>query len=647
MTQPYNEHSIKVLKGLEPVRKRPGMYIGDTGEKGFHHCAFEIMDNSVDEAGAGYCNRIDVELFKDGSIKISDNGRGVPVGIHATEKISAATVVFTMLHGGGKFEQGAYKTSGGLHGVGAAVANALSSSFDIRIEREGGIFTQSFINGGEPVGPLTKVGSSKNTGTSVHFKLDHQYFDPEVAGFRREILLKRMKTVAYLNPGLVLTFTDHQEVDESDNPVFIEYKFDAFAQIIDEMAAHSGEMQGKLLHAVSEETVDGEGAISVRVAFGWYSKTGILAGYANCIPTPDGVHLIGLTKSVTRFMNQYAEDNKLFDNKKQRFTSSDVIETLVAAVSVYVPDPKFAGQTKEKLNNTGVEGVVSRAVAAALKKSFEENPKDAKAVIANIKLSNKAREAGERAREAVVDRKSSLFSNALPGKLADCQEKDPALCELFIVEGDSAGGSAKQGRDRKTQAILPLKGKILNCYEAETSKILGNSEVVTVIKALGIGHRSDLKIENLRYHKIIILSDADVDGAHISTLQATLFHRYYPELIMRGHIYVAVPPLYRASKKDESYYLADDEAKAAFLLEKGDEAHKWQVQRFKGLGEMNPSQLWESAMNPATRKLLRLQYKDGTPDSDNPVFELLMGSEVEPRRQFIETHAAYAMANHK
>lgn len=645
MTAAYDESSIKVLKGLEPVKKRPEMYIGDTGSKGYHHCAFEIIDNSVDEGLAGYCTKIDIELFKDGSIRVTDNGRGVPVGIHPTEGISAATVVFTTLHGGGKFEGAAYKTSGGLHGVGAAVANAMSKSFNIRIEREGGVFEQQFIDGGMQVAPLSKVDKSDKTGTSVHFLLDPTRFEDGVAVFDREVILHRIKTVAYLTTGLMMTLTDHRDLDEHGKPYSVSYQFDSFTQIIDEMSASSGEPRCAVIHATGEEVTPESGKVSVNVALAWFSKRGSILGYANNIPTGDGVHLIGLSKGVTRFVNQYAEENKLFDKKDQRFTSSDVIETLVAAVSVNVPDPKFQGQTKDKLHNLGVEGVVSRAVVAALKKFFEESPKEAKAIINDIKLSLKAREAADRARELVVDRKSSMFSSALPGKLADCQVKDPTISELFLVEGDSAGGSAKQGRDRRTQAILPLKGKILNIYRSSTADALKSQEILNLIQALGVGYRENLNLDKLRYHKIIILSDADVDGSHIATLIITAFHIYYPELIERGHLYVAVPPLYRVSnKKNESIYLQDDAAKDEFLAAQGSDASKWNVQRFKGLGEMNPSQLWEAAMDPKTRRLYCLQYKEGKRELDEPVFEMLMGSEVEPRREFIEMNALHALS---
>ncbi len=674
----YGASAIKLLKGLEPVRKRPGMYIGGTDEKAYHHCLWEIIDNSVDEALAGFCKNIQVELFDDGSACVKDDGRGIPVDIHPEEGVSAATLVFTELHGGGKFDNDSYKTSGGLHGVGASVTNALSEFLDVRIKRQGGLYGQDFRNGGEPVQPVERLEELKNPeerGTQVHFKLDLTHFEKEVAGFDRQTILQRIKTVAYLTPGLTLTLidyrtprqaaaTDQAESEDADKteaemsaedmssvaiaeaapePLVDSYCFESFTQILDELGVHSGDAQSVTMNAERTEEIDGEGEVEVRVALRWHKRKGKIAAYANNIPTSEGVHLTGLTTAVTRFMNQYAADNNLYDKKSQRFSTSDVTETLVAAVSANIPDPKFSGQTKDKLTNQGVQGAVSRAITAELKKVFEENPKDAKAVIADIKLSNKAREAAEKAHDLVVDRKSIIASTSLPGKLADCQEKDPKQSEVFIVEGDSAGGSAKQGRDRHYQAILPLKGKILNTYRADAVRTISSDEVKNIIQALGCGYKTDFNIEKLRYHKIIILSDADVDGAHITTLALTFFHTYYPQMITEGHVFVALPPLYRVTRKgQEAHYLKDEAELEDFLEAQGDQAEKWQAQRFKGLGEMNPEQLWEAAMDPRTRQLAQVYYSEGGPEEDDSVFELLMGPEVEPRRAFIESNASYA-----
>lgn len=630
----YRGDSIQVLKGLEPVRKRPGMYVGGTDTGGFHHCLWEIIDNSVDEAMAGHCKNIDLVLHKDGSVSVQDDGRGIPVDIHPGEGIPTATVVFTVLHAGGKFDDSNYKVSGGLHGVGASVANALSSKLEVLINRDGKKWQQIFRDGGKPEADLHEVGTSNRTGTFVRFWPDMSIFDADCI-FEEEKIIQRLKTTAYLNPGLTLTL-----VNERDGVEQKKFVAGSFSEILDDIASKSGKSLSAIIEGDRGELVEGEGDIDVSVALRWHERNGKLVGFANGIPTSDGQHITGLRSAATRALNAYAQANNMV-RQGQTFSAEDVQEGMIAAVSVKVPEPKFAGQTKEKLTNPGVQGIVSRATQEAITLAFEENPDQAKRIVERVKLAQRAREAADKARDLVVERKTAISRTALPGKLADCQEQDPAKSEVFIVEGDSAGGSAKMGRDRAYQAILPLKGKILNTYRAETSRILKSDEVKNIVLALGCGTKTNFDISKLRYHKLIILADADSDGAHIATLVLTFFHVYLPELIEAGHIYVALPPLYRVRKGKVAHYLKDERELKNFMSSR-DDSDKWAVQRFKGLGEMNPEQLWEAAMDPETRRLGQVLYGPEGREGDEPVFNLLMGSDVPPRREFIESRATYA-----
>ena len=637
----YGGAQIKVLKGLEAVRKRPGMYIGDTGRRGFHHCAWEIIDNSVDEAMAGHCDTIDVTVHVDGSMSVSDNGRGIPVDIHPEEKISAATVVMTVLHAGGKFDNGggesAYKTTGGLHGVGASVVNALSSKFLMTIRRDGYVWRQEFHRG-TPVAPIARGERTQEHGTTIQFWPDDQIFSDddtqEPLSFDSATLVKNLSTRAHLNPGLTINFRD-----ERGEPMEKSWRASAFSEILDDITPNSSEpIFGPVSAQASVETA--QGVVDVMVALRIHTeRAGVIGSYANNIVTPQGgSHEAGLRSAFLKVINAYGQANNLI---KEPLTAEDVREGLVAAVAVRVTEPKFSGQTKDKLANTECNGAVNSVVYRLMSKEFEENPQRAKSVIARAALAAKARAAAEKARE-MVERKNPLSVGTLPGKLADCQESDPSLCELYIVEGDSAGGSAKQGRDRKTQAILPLKGKPLNTQRADELRALKSEEIQNIVQVLGCGVNQNFNLDKLRYHKIIQMTDADVDGAHIQTLLTTLFHRFTPELIAKGHIYVAMPPLYRVRKgKGETFWVRDDAELEAFFEGKSREG--WDIQRFKGLGEMNPEQLWETTMNPQTRRLMQVVYQNPeNPGDDDSTFELLMGDEVQPRRAFIEERADYA-----
>lgn len=644
----YNGSQIKILEGLEAVRKRPGMYIGDTGKKGYHHCLWEIVDNSIDEHMGGHCDRIEVCLHADGSASVRDNGRGIPVDKHPSAGISTATVVMTVLHAGGKFEnetgQSAYKTSGGLHGVGASVVNALSSKMYMEIERDGGKFAQTFVDGGKPEGALKRIGSSGSHGTFVQFWLDRSIFkieeDEPVPEFDPEVISRSLSTRAHLNPGLTIVFNDEKAGTAS------EWRAESFAEILDVISDNrSSPVLPPLSSVEAVETKAGN--VDVMVAFRVHAeRQSAIMSFANNIITPQGgTHDAGFRSAVLRAYNKYAEDNKLI---KEPLIADDVREGLVAAIAVRITEPRFAGQTKDKLANTECNGAVSSVTYQVLMKFFEEHPKEARLAVARAERAAKARNAAEKARD-LVERKNPLQVGTLPGKLADCQEEDPALCELYLVEGDSAGGSAKQGRDRKTQAILPLKGKPLNVWKLDdVGKGLKSEEIQNIIQVLGCGAGPSFDLAKLRYHKIIFMTDADVDGSHIVTLLLTLFHSYAPGLIENGHVYIGMPPLYRVSKgKGEPHWIIDDNALEEFFASHGGQ-DGWSVQRFKGLGEMNPEQLWETTMDPARRKLKRVTYPEhnaegGTGKSQSdPVFELLMGDEVPPRRAFIEERAGFA-----
>jgi DNA gyrase subunit B len=651
----YGAASIKVLKGLEAVRKRPGMYIGDTGVRGLHHCLWEIIDNSVDESVAGYCTKIKVTIHKDNSATVLDNGRGIPVDIHPEEGVSSATLAVTLLHAGGKFggEDSAYGRSGGLHGVGASVVNALSTRFEMTIWRQAKKWEQHFTNGGKPLSTLESVGetTSDHTGTEIRFWPDDTIFcDLEDDGdgtevrnmvyrFERSKVAERIELLAYLNPGLELTLIDEREEEVFEKT----WNADSFLGFLDFIS------QGKNL---GEQLLDGmwfeknvdptkgsnNKGVYVRIALRPHmgSKSEILS-FVNNIYTPGGgTHLTGFKTALLRSMNQYALDNNIL---KTPLTGEDVAEGLAAAILVRVDEPKFEGQTKDKLGSREAQGAVNAALYQYLSKYFEENPKQAKEWVLRCQRASKAREAADRARDSINNENRASAGFRLPGKLTDCQEKDPRLTEIYFVEGDSAGGSAKQGRDRKTQAILPLKGKILNTHRKLADEVLKSVEVQNIITALGCGIGETFDITKLRYHKIVIMTDADVDGAHICTLILTLFHNYMPQLIEAGYVYIAMPPLYRVKNTKESFYLKDEEALEEFF--KTHDTKRWEKQRFKGLGEMNPDQLWETTMDPARRILGQVTYPTNNIE-ENEVFEILMGEDVPPRRAFIEDNAKLA-----
>ena len=627
----YTSKGIQVLKGLEGVRHRPGMYIGDTGERGLHHLVYEVVDNSIDEALAGYCDRVHVTIEKSGHVNVLDNGRGIPVDIHAEEGKSALEVVMTSLHAGGKFDKDSYKVSGGLHGVGVSVVNALSEICEVEVYRDGMIHRQTYRRGipQEPVHPIGEVTDGKR-GTLVRFLPDSEIF--ETTTFSFDILAQRVRELAFLNAGVTLVLTDEREDKPREQSFLYEGGLQEFVSWLNK--------NKEVMHD-EPITIRGEkDGVEVEIAMQYNeSYRENIFTYVNNIHTIEGgTHLSGFKTALTKTINDYAETSGLAKKHKIKLQGEDVREGLTAVVSVKVPEPQFEGQTKTKLGNSEVQGVVTNLVNRYLAEVFEENPNVARKVVEKAMGAARSREAARKAKE-LTRRKNALESSALPGKLADCSNRDPSVSEIYLVEGDSAGGSAKQARDRNFQAVLPLKGKILNVEKARLDKALNNEEVKTIITALGTGVGEDqFDLSRLRYHKVIIMTDADVDGSHIRTLLLTLFFRYMPDLIINGHVYMAEPPLYRVAKKEEVEYAQSEDEKNAIIEKFGGEKGLY-IQRYKGLGEMNPEQLWETTMDPATRTMTRVRLDDVA--EAEQVFTMLMGDLVEPRRRFIEENAEH------
>lgn len=640
LNKEYGASSIQVLEGLEAVRKRPAMYIGDVGEKGLHHLVYEVVDNSIDEALAGYCKNISVTINKDNSVTVKDDGRGIPVDIHEKEKKSALEVVMTVLHAGGKFDKGSYKVSGGLHGVGVSCVNALSDYLKAEVCRNGKRYVQEYSRG-VPLGEVKEVGTSSETGTIITFHPDKDIFID--IHYKYSILVKRMRELAFLNAGIRLTITDLRSEEEGGANKTEEFYSE---QGLREFVKYIDSTREPLINDVIYIDTDKYGT-PVEVAMMYNtSYTENLHSYVNNINTIEGgTHVTGFRTALTRTLKKYADDNKLLEKTKVEISSDDFREGITAVISVKVAEPQFEGQTKTKLGNDEVKGMVDRAVGEALNVFLEEHPKEAKTIVEKIILAATARNAARKARE-LVQRKSPLSGGGLPGKLADCSSRDASLCEIFLVEGDSAGGSAKQGRDRNFQAILPLRGKILNVEKAMRHKAFESEEVRNIYTALGvtIGTEEDsqaLNIEKLRYHKVVIMTDADVDGSHIATLILTFFFRYMKELIEQGHVYIATPPLYLCKKGKVQEYCWTEEQRLRFIQQYGDGKESGITQqRYKGLGEMNPEQLWETTMNPENRTLRQITIENAA-EADY-VFSMLMGDDVAPRRQFIEENATYA-----
>ncbi|MCX6204305.1 MAG: DNA topoisomerase (ATP-hydrolyzing) subunit B [Bacteroidetes bacterium] len=640
----YGADSIQVLEGLEAVRKRPAMYIGDVGSKGLHHLVYEVVDNSIDEALAGYCSHIEVNIHEDNSISVQDNGRGIPTAMHTKEKRSALEVVMTVLHAGGKFDKNTYKVSGGLHGVGVSCVNALSKKLLVTVEREGKIFEQEYAIGA-PQYAVREIGTSEKTGTRVHFWPDLTIFQESV--YKREILESRLRELSYLNKRISITITDLREKDDTGN--FYTKNFYSEGGIVEfvQMLDKNGNRNPIISQPLYVEGLDEASNVMVEVALTYNDdfKENIFS-YVNNINTIEGgTHVTGFRTALTRVFKSYGDKEGLFERAKVTVEGDDFREGLSAIISVKVPEPQFEGQTKTKLGNSEVSGVVQTTVSRVLEAYLEENPKEAKYVISKIILAAQARVAAKKARD-MVQRKTVLTGGGLPGKLADCSDRDPERCELYLVEGDSAGGTAKQGRDRGYQAILPLRGKILNVEKAMEHKIYENEEIRNMYTALGVtvGTPEDpkaLNIVKLRYHKLIIMTDADVDGSHIATLILTFIFRYMTELVQNGYVYIAQPPLYLVKRgKEQEYAYSEEQRKALVIKLGGGKEDAVTIQRYKGLGEMNADQLWETTMDPARRTLKQVTIESAA-EADR-IFSMLMGDDVAPRREFIETHAKYA-----
>jgi DNA gyrase subunit B len=639
----YSAGNIQVLEGLEAVRKRPAMYIGDIGVKGLHHLVYEVIDNSIDEALAGYCSRIDVVIHDDGSVKVTDDGRGIPTGVMEKEKKSALEVVMTVLHAGGKFDKDSYKVSGGLHGVGVSCVNALSSKLSAEVMREGKLFRQDYEKG-KPVTGVEVVGTSEKSGTIITFKPDDTIF--QTTDYNFEILSARLRELAFLNKGILLTLKDMRELVENGNggkPRYEEFRSElGLLEFVGYLDATRERIIENPLHITFDKT-----EIPVEIALQYNSSfSENVHSYVNNINTIEGgTHLAGFRRGLTRTLKKYAEDSGATTKLKFDINGDDFREGLTAIISVKVAEPQFEGQTKTKLGNSEVMGAVDQAVSTMLTNYLEENPRDARVIVQKVILAATARHAARKARE-LVQRKNEFSGSGLPGKLADCADRDPSNCEIYLVEGDSAGGTAKQGRDRKFQAILPLRGKILNVEKAMHHRIYESEEIKNIFTALGvnIGTEEDskaLNLSSLRYHKIIIMTDADVDGSHITTLIMTFFFRYMQDLIRGGHLFIATPPLYLVKKgKSERYCWSEEERETAVAeMGQGKESSVG-IQRYKGLGEMNAEQLWSTTMNPETRTLRQVTIESAA-EADH-IFSMLMGDEVPPRREFIETHAKYA-----